>query len=125
MIVIATLMFFCVWFLMFFYQFRSDKKYDGRIDMKEYVFCSNMIIDFPSIIIRILFFNNRKTRLPITVVCCQFTNVIMYCYFIISTYVFNVNVDVQFLELRIWFGIFIFFLVVMVVDHEIFCMRNK
>ena len=38
MIVIATLMFFCIWFLMFCYQFRSDKKYDGRIDMKEYVF---------------------------------------------------------------------------------------
>ena len=125
MIVIATLMFFCIWFLMFFYQFRSQNKYDGRIDMKEYVFCSNLIVIFPSIIIRLLFFNSRLTRLPITIVCCQFANYIMCCFFIMSAYIFNVNIDGLFLVLRIWFGGFIFFLVVMVIDHEIFCMRNK
>ena len=110
---------------MFFYQFRSKQKYDGRVDMKEYVFCSNLIINFPNAIIRLLFINNRLTRLPITIVGCQLANAIMYFCFIIATFIFNVKEGGQFLVLRIWFGIFVFFLVVMVIDHEIFCIRNK
>ena len=125
MIVIAVLMFSCIWFLMFFYQFRSPSKYDGRIDMKEYAFCSNLIVAFSDILIRLLFFNNRLTKLPITIVGCQIINIGMFICFFVSKYFFDVNIDIQFLELKIWFGIFIIFLITIVVDHEIFCWRKK
>ena len=125
MIAIATVMFFCTWFLMFFYQFRSPKKHTGIIDMKEYVFCSNLIFSFPNILIKVLFFNSRLTKLPIPIVCYQIVNIVMYTIFIISIYIFDISVDTQFLELKIWFGIFIFILLSMVVDHEIYCLRKR
>ena len=125
MIAIAAFMFFGIWFLMFFYQFRSPQKYNGRIDMKEYAFCSNLIVSFPSALIAILFFNKRLVRLPATIVICQIVNVVMFCIFAVSTYCFDVSLDMQFLELRIWFALVVLILVAMVIDHEIFCHKNK
>lgn len=125
MILIAILMFVCIWFLMFFYQFRSPSKYSGTIDIKEYAFCSNLIVKFSDTLVKFLFFNNRLTRLPITIVLCQIFNVIMFAGFIVSKVFFDIDIDIQYLELRIWFGVFVVFLISIVIDHEIFRWRNK
>lgn len=115
--------FVILWFFMFSFQFRAIEKYDGSVNMRNYTFCSNLIISFPKWLVSILFFNIRLTRIPVTVFVGQLIN---YCCLIVHV-LFELSgaAVAQLILLRICGILFILLDVVMCIDHEIYCMRQK
>ena len=111
------------WLFMLFFQCRSREKYDGNIDMKNYTFCSNLIMKFPRWLIYILFFNNRLIRLPLPIVVWQIIN---YALFATDLFLWaNGNLTHHVLLLKVWGCAIIGFMVIMCIDHEIYQIRNK
>ena len=120
-------LFICYFGFMFYYQFRSPEKYDGRIDMKEYAFCSYLTFSFPRWLILILFFNRRLTKLPVTLVLGQTLNYVMgifSCarYWLYNRFGLSGENSIIF---KVWLGVLICIILLMIIDHEIYCLKHK
>lgn len=119
-------LFIIFWLFMFFYQFRSPNNYDGRIDMKEYAFCSNITVEFPTWIVRVLFLNARLVKLPVVIVVGQICNYIfMIVYFLWELLGDCIEYSCAMNYITVWFAFLITILLVMCVNFEIFYHKNK
>lgn len=125
MSVLFFLFFIVYWLFMLFYQCRSAKHYDGHVDMKDYTFCSNLIRTFPRWLIGLLFFNHRLVKLPLTIVVGQCVNYIFFAFFCICQYVLHWDSGFHDPLLKVWFYSLVALLVIMIVDHEIYCARRN
>ena len=111
------------WLFMFLYQFRSAKEYNGYVDMKNYTFCSNLIFNYPKWLIYLLFFNNRLTKLPLTIIVGQIMNYILGSVFLFS-YIYSIT-KFYIPLLKIWGVLFIILIIIMCIDHELYCIRHR
>ena len=125
MVLLAILMFLYIWLFILFWQFRSPENYDGYIDMKNYTFCSNLRFHFPKYLIGILFFNHRLTKIPFPIVLQQIMNYAMMILFCLCRFCFHMDQNFLIFFLKIWGGGYIILLLVMMIDHEIYCFRKK
>lgn len=119
------LCFLFFWLVMLFYQCRSSEKYNGYVDMKNYTFCSNLIVAFPKWLIGLLFLNVRLVKLPVTIVIGQIANYGLLLFFCIRRYTYPDQPDFYIPMLKLWGIVFMVLVIVMCVDHEIYCVRHK
>lgn len=113
------------WLSMFFEQFRSPKNYNGYVDIKNYAFCSNITLKFPRWLVRVLFFNTRLVKLPITIVCGQIVNYGFFAYFCVQQFVFQNSPIFYSPLLKVWGIIYIALLIIICIDFEIYYIRRK
>lgn len=127
-IIMFLIMFGIFWIFMFLFQFREPKRHRKNIDMKEYAFCSNVIVSFPKWLIFLLFFNIRLTRLPFTIVCGQIINYVFGILCCIRYLVLGNSIDLGYPISKVvesWFIVFVGLLIVMIIDHEIYCFKHR
>lgn len=110
--------------IIFSFQFSGRNHYDGIIHFKNYVYCSNLIIGFPDWIVRVLFFNAKQTKLPLTLVVAQVMNYCMFAVLLFAKFCFKVSFDDFMFLAAIWAWIFIGNLLIMEIDHEVYKYRR-
>jgi hypothetical protein len=117
------IVFLFFWLLFLSFQCRAIHKFDGVVDMKNYTFCSNLIVTFPKWLIVCLFFNTRLVNLPLTIVAGQIFNDIAIGVYIAAMLQRATTLFIPLI--KIWGWLIFVLLIVMCVDHEVYCQKNK
>lgn len=122
-------MFFAIfiffWLAMLYYQFRDPQKRPKYLDPKDYVFYSNLRIDFPKWFVRFLFLNCRMTKIPLPTVIGQITNYVLFAYFCVRKFICFSDTSFYLPLLKFWGICYILYFIVIFIDFLIYSIRHR
>lgn len=98
--------------------------YNGRVDVRKYALYSNLLVSFPKGLIRLLFWNTRRVRLPVPLVLAQAANYGFFAYYLIRRYIFHAAIAFVRPFVCVWAIALLVLVLLMNVDFEIYVRRH-